>query len=148
MKRIRILVINGPNLNLLGTREPETYGRETLADVEARLCKVAVELETIVECHQTNHEGQIIDLIQKGRDRFSGLIINPGGYTHTSVAIRDAIAGTGIPTLEVHISNIHAREEFRHHSLIAPVCIGQIAGLGTDGYEWALRALTARLRRT
>jgi 3-dehydroquinate dehydratase-2 len=139
--------IHGPNLNLLGTREPETYGRQTLADVESHLRKVAVELEVIIECRQTNHEGEIIDCIQKGRDRFAGLIINPGGYTHTSVAIRDAIAGTGIPTLEVHISNIHAREEFRHHSLIAPVCIGQIAGLGTDGYEWALRALAARLRR-
>ena len=147
MKRLRILVINGPNLNLLGTREPATYGRQTLADVESHLRKVAVELEVIIECRQTNHEGEIIDCIQKGRDRFAGLIINPGGYNHTSVAIRDAIAGTGIPTLEVHISNIHAREEFRHHSLIAPVCIGQIAGLGTDGYEWALRALAARLCR-
>lgn len=147
MKRLRILVINGPNLNLLGTREPETYGRTTLADVESRLREVAVELEVIAECRQTNHEGQIIDFIQKGRDRFAGLIINPGGYTHTSVAIRDAIAGTGIPAIEIHVSNIHAREEFRHHSLIAPVCIGQIAGLGTDGYEWALRALVARLRR-
>ena len=141
MKRIRILVINGPNLNLLGTREPETYGRTTLADVESRLREVAVELEALIECRQTNHEGQIIDSIQKGRDRFSGLIIYPGGYTHTSVAIRDAIAGTGIPAIEVHISDIKKREKFRRTSMTAGACRALICGQGFPGYIQALHLL-------
>ena len=136
----KILIINGPNLNMLGTRQPEIYGSETLADVEERLEAVAESIGIDVEFFQSNHEGEIVTRIQQARAGFAGLIINAGGYTHTSVAIHDAIRMVGIPVVEVHISNIYAREEFRHHSMISPVATGIIAGLGTKGYELALKS--------
>ncbi|MEO1398046.1 MAG: type II 3-dehydroquinate dehydratase [Pseudomonadota bacterium] len=139
-----VYVLNGPNLNLLGTREPGIYGAETLADVERDCAKLADELGMTARCHQSNHEGALVDLIhQAGAEGSVGIIINAGAYTHTSIALRDAISGVQVPAIEVHISNIHAREEFRHHSMIAPVCQGQICGLGTTGYKLALRALAA-----
>lgn len=138
---MRILILNGPNLNLLGTREPEIYGRETLKDIEANIRRRATNLKVDTQFKQTNSEGEIVDAIQRARERMSGIILNAGGYTHTSVAIRDAISAAGIPVIEVHLSNLHAREEFRHKSLLAPVCIGQISGLGSIGYELALVAL-------
>lgn len=138
---MKVLILNGPNLNLLGTREPEIYGRETLKDIEANVRRRATNLKVDTQFKQTNSEGEIIDAIHRARDRMSGIILNAGGYTHTSVAIRDAISAVGIPVIEVHLSNLHAREEFRHKSLLAPVCIGQISGLGSIGYELALVAL-------
>ncbi|MER3438088.1 MAG: type II 3-dehydroquinate dehydratase [Chloroflexota bacterium] len=143
----RILVLNGPNLNLLGTREPELYGRTTLADIEARLRELASTAAppVTIETFQSNHEGALIDRIHtSGRTAF-GIIINPGALTHYSIALRDALAACGRPVIEVHLTNIHAREEFRHHSVIAPVAIGQIAGLGADGYLLALRYFLERL---
>lgn len=142
---IHILVLNGPNLQLLGTRKPGIYGSRSLADVEDRLRVLAGELGVDVECLQSNHEGDLVDWIGTARERFSGIVINPGAYTHTSVAVRDAIEAVGLPTVEIHISNIHAREEFRHRSLIAPACLGQICGMGTFGYELALRAIVTHL---
>jgi 3-dehydroquinate dehydratase II len=141
-----ILILNGPNLNLLGTRQPEIYGSTTLADLEA-LCEAwAAELGLEVTCRQSNYEGQLMDWIHAAREQgVRGIIINPGGYTHTSVAIRDAISGVAIPTIEVHISNVYAREAFRHHSYIAPVCVGSIAGLGMEGYKAALMKFQALL---
>lgn len=138
---MRFLILNGPNLNLLGLREPEIYGRETLSDVEGNVRKRAQNLRVDVEFRQSNHEGELIDAIHKCRNRVNGIVFNPGGYTHTSVALRDAIVAIGVPVIEVHISNIHAREEFRSRSLLAGVCIGQITGLGTIAYELALVAL-------
>jgi 3-dehydroquinate dehydratase-2 len=143
----RILVLNGPNLQLLGTRKPDLYGTTSLGDVEAGLSRLAEELGVVVECRQSNHEGELVDWIGDSRGVFAGIVINPGAYTHTSVAIRDAIEGVALPAVEIHISNIHAREEFRHRSLIAPVCLGQICGLGTPGYGLALRALVGYLER-
>ena len=141
-----ILILNGPNLNLLGTRQPEIYGSTTLTDLEALCEGWAVELGLEVVCRQSNYEGQLMDWIQAAREQgVGGIIINPGGYTHTSVAIRDAIAGVNIPTIEVHISNVYAREAFRHHSYIAPVCVGSIAGLGLEGYKAALMKFQAML---
>jgi len=141
-RSMKILVLNGPNLQLLGTREPGIYGRETLADIESRLRgPVADGLGVRVECRQSNHEGELVDWIGSSGGEFDGLVINPGAYTHTSVAVRDAISATGLPAIEVHLSNIHQREEFRHHSYTAPVCLGQICGLGPLGYELALQAL-------
>lgn len=144
----RILVLNGPNLQLLGTRKPDIYGTRSLADVEDRTRALAGELGLAVECRQSNHEGELVDWIGNAPGNFAGIVLNAGAYTHTSVAIRDAIEGVGLPAIEVHISNVYAREEFRHHSLIAPVCLGQICGLGTSGYELALRALAAYLEQT
>ncbi|MGG4494403.1 type II 3-dehydroquinate dehydratase [Brevibacillus reuszeri] len=140
-----ILLLNGPNLNLLGTREPEVYGRETLADLVANLSKVMDELGGKLEHCQSNHEGVLIDAIHQARGVHDGILINPGAFTHYSYAIRDALSSVALPTIEIHISNIHAREEFRHHSVLAPIVIGQVVGLGMDGYEWALRALVRKI---
>ena len=134
----KILIINGPNLNLLGTREPEIYGKTTLKDIETELKNKAEKLNVEVECFQSNHEGEIVDKICGAKGKFDAIIINPAAYTHTSVAIRDAFAAIDIPAIEVHISNVYSREEFRHNSLIAPVVVGQIAGLGIQGYLLAL----------
>ncbi len=144
---LSFLVLHGPNLNLLGSREPEIYGGETLAEVDARLLRFGAEIGVCIETFQSNHEGSLIDRIQQAKNAgFSALIINPGGYTHTSIALRDAISAVGLPTMEVHLSNIHAREKFRHHSYIAPVATGQICGLGTIGYELAIRGLLVRMK--
>lgn len=134
-----ILVLNGPNLNRLGKRQPEIYGTTTLADVESRLRDVATELGADIECRQSNHEGQLIDWVHEAAENSWQVIINPGGFTHTSVALRDALVE--VDFVEVHISNVHAREPFRQHSYLSPVARGVIAGLGTKGYELALRAL-------
>lgn len=139
-----ILVLNGPNLNRLGKREPSIYGRMTLVDLEHCCHAWANKLGLAVTCQQSNHEGQLIDWIHDAETQdVQGVIINPGGYTHTSVALRDAISSVDIPTIEVHISNVYARESFRHHSYIAPVCLGSIAGLGIEGYHAALLKLKA-----
>jgi len=136
----KVLVINGPNLNLLGTREKNIYGERTLADIENMLKEEADKLRMEVEFFQSNHEGDIIDKIHDARGKFDYIIINPGAYTHYSIAIRDAVKAVEIPTIEVHLSNVHSREEFRQKSVIAPVCVGQISGLGSIGYLLALRA--------
>ena len=142
----RILVLNGPNLNLLGVREPEVYGRTTLDDIARRLCELGRELGVEVELRQTNHEGVMVDWIQEARGSFDAILINPAAFTHTSVAVRDALAVFDGPVIEVHLSNIFAREPWRHHSWISPVADGVICGLGALGYELALRAAVARLR--
>lgn len=134
----QILVIHGPNLNLLGTRKPEIYGTTTLADIDRALSELATRNDCQLTIRQSNHEGEIVDLIQQSSGRQEALIINPGAYTHTSVAIRDAIEAVAIPTIEVHLSNVYQREAFRHKSVLAPVCVGQIAGLGWRGYLLAL----------
>lgn len=139
----RVLVIHGPNLNTLGTREPEIYGRATLAEINARLAERAAELGCELIAFQSNWEGALIDCLQAEAPSALGIVINPGGLTHTSVALRDALAGTGRPAIEVHLTNIYAREPFRHTSLLAPVCRGQITGLGWRGYLYALEALVA-----
>ncbi len=142
----RILVINGPNLDRLGRRQPELYGVSTLADVEWMLQRTAEEVGCKVECRQSNHEGDLVDWIGSAADTADGLVINPGGLCHTSVVLRDAIEGSGLPAVEVHITNIHAREEFRRRSLTAPVCLGQVCGFGIVGYMLALRGLAEYLR--
>lgn len=144
MKR-RILVINGPNLNLLGTREPGIYGKMTLADVVEGLRRRAGELGAELEAIQSNGEGELVSAIQSAAGTFDGLILNPGAYTHTSIAIRDAIQGVALPCVEVHLSNVYAREEFRQRSLTAPACVGQVAGFGPDSYRLALEGLLAYL---
>jgi len=137
----RILVIHGPNLDLLGKREPKVYGRVTLKEINEGLRKIAKKHKISLLIKQSNHEGEIVDLITKARKRFKGLLINPAAYTHTSVAIRDAIAATGILTVEVHLSNIYSREEFRHKSLISPVSCGTILGFGAKSYYLGLEAI-------
>ena len=139
----KILIVNGPNINILGAREPEIYGNITLAEIEKELSLLAKELNVEVDFFQSNHEGEIIDKIQSSVNTVSGIIINPAAFTHTSIAIRDALSSVSTPTIEVHISNIYAREEFRHKSYVAPIALGQIAGLGTDGYIFALKKLAS-----
>ena len=136
----RILLLNGPNLNLLGKREPEIYGYETLQDVEQKCIELGKELGVEVVCRQANGEGTLIDLIHIARTNNNAIIINPGGYTHTSVALRDALVASDLPVFEVHISNVHKRESFRHFSYISGIAVGVICGLGTMGYQLALRA--------
>jgi 3-dehydroquinate dehydratase-2 len=141
----KIAVINGPNLDRLGKREPHIYGTQTLRDLEKMLRFLARRLRVKVEFFQSNHEGALIDKLGELADRrFDGIVINPGGYSHTSIALRDAIAGTAIPTIEVHISDIRKREKFRHHSMTAGACVGQICGLGFAGYAVALQRLAER----
>ncbi len=140
---MKVLVLHGPNLNLLGTREPDVYGKITLAEIDQRLVRVGRELGVEVRTAQSNHEGALIDALQEARTWADGVVFNPGGYTHTSVALRDAISAIGIPVIEVHLTNVYAREEFRHSSLISAVCKGKIVGLGWQSYEMALRALAA-----
>lgn len=137
----KILVLNGPNLNMLGIREPQVYGTTTLKDIENMLKEKAQYLNVEIEFFQSNHEGDIVDKICNAKNSFGGIIINPAAYTHTSVAIRDAISAVGLPVIEVHLSNIHSREEFRHKSLTAPVCKAQISGCGIYGYIFALEYL-------
>ena len=144
---MKILVANGPNLNMLGIREPEKYGTVSLSDIEKELYAYSFELGIDIETFQSNSEGEIIDKIQKAIGIFDATLINAGGYTHTSVAIRDAISAVGLPCVEVHMTNIHAREEFRHKSLIAPVCIGQISGFGKESYKLGLKALHDCLKK-
>ncbi|MBI3853243.1 MAG: type II 3-dehydroquinate dehydratase [Verrucomicrobia bacterium] len=137
---MKILFLNGPNLNMLGQREPEIYGRTTLADIEARVRERASSLRAEVDFRQSNVEGELVAWIQQAKGRFDVIVLNAAAYTHTSVALRDAIAATGVPTIEIHLSNTQSREKFRHKSLIAPVCVGQIAGFGPNSYVLALEA--------
>jgi 3-dehydroquinate dehydratase-2 len=137
---MKILFLNGPNLNLLGQREPEVYGHETLADIEAAVRKRAKQLKAKIDFRQSNVEGELVDWIQQARGKFDVIVINAAAYTHTSIALRDAIAAVGVPTIEIHLSNVHAREKFRHKSLIAPVCCGQIIGFGPKSYVLAVEA--------
>ncbi|MFM7449912.1 MAG: type II 3-dehydroquinate dehydratase [Leptolyngbyaceae cyanobacterium] len=144
---LSILVLNGPNINLLGQREPQIYGSVTLYDIDALLRAEAERLNVRLECIQSNHEGILIDAIHGAMAVHQGVLINAGAYTHTSVAIRDAIAAVGLPTVEVHLSNIYRREDFRHHSYIAPVAIGQISGFGAESYRLGLQALVNYLNQ-
>jgi 3-dehydroquinate dehydratase-2 len=145
---MKILIVNGPNLNLLGGREPGIYGSETLEWINDALLVTASGLGVALEFFQSNSEGELVDAIQGAAGAFDGIIINPAAYTHTSIAIRDAISAVAIPTVEVHLSNIHSREEFRHKSFIAPVAIGQIAGFGSAGYKLALEGLAGYLKKS
>jgi 3-dehydroquinate dehydratase II len=142
--RRRILVLHGPNLNRLGVREPELYGRETLGELDGRLMALGAELGVEVQCRQSNHEGELVGWLQEA-EGFDAVLLNPAAYTHTSVAVRDAIAGLSRPVYEVHVSNVHRREPFRHVSLCADVVVGRIMGFGTEGYALALRGALARL---
>src|SRR6266704_813190 len=137
---MKILFLNGPNLNLLGQREPDIYGHTTLADIEAKVRERAAELKVEVDFRQSNLEGELVGWIQQAKGKFEVIVINAAAYTHTSIALRDAISAVGVPTIEIHLSNVHAREEFRHKSLIAPVCSGQIVGFGADSYVLAVEA--------
>ena len=148
---LKILVLNGPNLNLLGTREPAVYGHTTLDDVQALCAVAAAERGAEVECRQSNHEGVLIDWVQDAGVRhragqLAGIVFNPGAYTHTSVALHDAIKGSGVPVIETHISNVHAREAFRHHSYISPAAAGIVVGFGVDGYVLAIDGLLRKAR--
>ncbi|WP_209426181.1 type II 3-dehydroquinate dehydratase [Pararhodobacter sp. SW119] len=140
-----ILVLNGPNLNLLGTREPAVYGAATLADVRTLCEETGARLGLSIDFRQSNHEGALVDALHEARERHAGVVLNAGAYTHTSVALRDAITAIGLPVVEVHLSNIHAREPFRHHSHIAPVALGMICGFGPRSYALAIEALGAHL---
>lgn len=143
----KILVLNGPNLNMLGTREPEIYGRETLADIEANCVKRAGTLGLAVEFRQTNTEGELVDWVQQAKNDAKLLIVNAGAYTHTSVALLDALKACDIPVIEVHLSNIHQREDFRHHSYVSKAAVGMICGFGSYGYEMALEAAARILNK-
>lgn len=142
----KIIVIHGPNLNLLGTREADIYGKITIDDINKELKRVAKEEGIDIEIKQSNHEGEIVDLIGSSKNKFDAILINPAAYTHTSVAIRDAISATAIPAVEVHLTNIYAREEFRHTSLIAPVAAGQVSGFGKNSYTLGLKAAAALIK--
>lgn len=142
---MKIVVLNGPNLNLLGTREPDVYGEATLAELDAACVDWGAAVGAEVTCAQSNHEGELIDRLHAAaREGAAGVVLNAGGFTHTSVALRDAVAGVAVPTVEVHLSNVHAREPFRRESLLAPVCVGTITGLGPAGYRAAIEALARR----
>jgi 3-dehydroquinate dehydratase-2 len=148
---MNVLVLNGPNLNLLGTREPAVYGATTLADVEVLCREAGAARGAEVQCRQSNHEGQLIDWIHEAgvahrEGRLAGIVFNAGAYTHTSVALHDAIKGSGVPVIEVHISNVHARESFRHHSYLSPVAAGIVVGFGVDGYVLAIDGLLRKAR--
>jgi 3-dehydroquinate dehydratase-2 len=143
---VKIAVLNGPNLNLLGVREPERYGRTTLAEVERSLGSVASELGVELECAQHNGEGQLIDAVHGMRGRVDGVVINAGAYSHSSLALRDALVGVSVPFVEVHVTNVYAREPERRHSMLAPAALGGVVGLGVQGYELALRGLVAALK--
>lgn len=145
---MKILVINGVNLDMLGVREPEQYGSMTLKDLEKELYAYSFELGIDLEAFQSNHEGEIVEKIHSTKNNFDGIVINAGAYTHTSVAIRDALSAVEVPTVEVHITNIYKREEFRHHSYLAPVCIGQISGFGVNSYKLGLKAVVDYLSTT
>jgi len=137
---MKILFLNGPNLNLLGTREPDVYGRTTLKDIEAKVRERAAKFGAEIEFKQSNLEGELVAWIQQSKGIYNVIVLNAAAYTHTSIALRDAISAVGVPTIEIHLSNVHAREEFRHKSLIAPVCKGQIAGFGAESYVLAVEA--------
>ena len=143
---LRILVVHGPNLNLLGNREPEIYGATTLAQIDSELAAQAKDSDCEIESFQSNHEGALIDRIQESRSWADGLLISPGGLTHTSVSLRDALAATDLPVVEVHLSNVFARESFRHHSYVSGVSVGLVAGFGSSSYRMGLEALIAHLR--
>jgi 3-dehydroquinate dehydratase-2 len=145
-EKISVLVLHGPNLNLLGRREPHIYGALTLVDINSMLTKKAEQLGIELALHQSNHEGELISLIHEALGQHQGILINAGAYTHTSVALRDALAAVAIPTVEVHLSNIYRREEFRHHSWIAPIALGQISGFGVQSYLLGLDALVSHLQ--
>lgn len=147
MSQISILVLHGPNLNLLGLREPEIYGSVTLSQIDTALKSQAQQLQVSLTCLQSNHEGTLVDAIHNARDRHQGIMLNAGAYTHTSIAIRDALSGVQIPTVEIHLSNIYTREEFRHHSYIAPIAVGQISGFGANSYYLGLQALVDYLQQ-
>jgi 3-dehydroquinate dehydratase II len=143
---MKILILHGPNLNLLGTREPEIYGSMTLSDINAKLIEFGKEFAAELKCFQSNHEGGLIDTLHEAKTWADGVVLNPGGYTHTSVALRDAITAIGIPVIEVHLSNVYAREEFRHNSMISGVCKGKVIGFGWRSYTLGLRALVEILQ--
>ena len=143
----KVLVLNGPNLNLLGTREPEIYGSTTLADIEQKMAACAAEAGIAIDFYQSNHEGNLVDKVQEANHNYDYIIFNAAAFTHYSIALRDAIAAIDVPLIEVHISNIHQREEFRHNSVIAPVAMGQICGLGIESYMAALEAVIYKLRK-
>lgn len=145
-KLARILVLHGPNLNLLGQREPEVYGQKTLAQIDADLAARAKELDTEIACFQSNHEGELVDRIQEAMGSFGGILINPAGFTHSSVALRDALAAVALPVIEIHLSNVYARESFRQHSYVSPIAMGVISGLGAHGYLLALEAMAVHLK--
>lgn len=144
---IKILVLHGPNLNLLGKRETSIYGKTRLSDIDSELKKLAKSLKVAINCVQSNHEGEIVSSIGRAAEQYQGIVINPAAYTHTSIAIRDALLAVSIPTVEIHLSNIYKREEFRRHSLTAPACVGQISGFGLDSYLLGLRALVSEIQK-